>query len=82
MNRALKLVGGLNGDLDGDVVFLVVVVDDLLVDRGFCLVVIIDELLDTAILQKAILLVVAVVGEGDLDARVEKSELAKAVRQC
>nr|P21562.1 RecName: Full=Uncharacterized 80.2 kDa protein in the 5'region of gyrA and gyrB; AltName: Full=ORF 4 [Haloferax lucentense DSM 14919]pir/D39135/ hypothetical protein 4 (gyrB region) - Haloferax sp [Haloferax sp.]AAB09604.1 ORF4 [Haloferax lucentense DSM 14919] len=79
VNRPLELVGRLHGDFDLDALRLVVVVDDVVVERRLGLVEVLDELADAALEEERARLVGPLVGERNLDPGVEERELSQAV---
>ena len=74
-------VGVLHGDLGHAAFAAALHVDDVLVDRGLGAVEVLDELADAALVMHDVLahFLVALVAQGDLDARVQERLIAQAL---
>ena len=79
--RFLVRVGPLHRDVDGGAFVLGRERDDLLVQRRLQLREVLDERADAAFVLERVVLLRALVGELDLDARVQERQLAEPLRQ-
>ena len=71
----------LHGDLDADAVFLAFEVNDFCVDRGLGAIEMLDKGQQAAFVEKFVFFLRALVFDGDLDAAIEKRQLAQTLRQ-
>ena len=71
----------LHGDLDANAIFLALEVDDFCVDGGLGAIEMLDKGQQAAFIEKFVFFLRALVFDGDLDAAVEKRQLAQSLRE-